>query len=116
VAPIDSPFTLFTPSLTALPGSPFASSIGIPIMAINPAGTFAYLTLSSDHTVAAFAINAVTGALTPVAGGSAPAGNDPYNLAVAPSRKFAYCSRDEYAVRGDYTVRGRQEERAGPAS
>jgi hypothetical protein len=23
-------------------------------MAINPAGTFAYLTLSSDHTVAAF--------------------------------------------------------------
>jgi 6-phosphogluconolactonase (cycloisomerase 2 family) len=81
-----------TGSLTALPGSPFASGGEPSVMAINPAGTFVYLAVANRNTVAAFAVNAATGALTPVTGGSAPAGSDPYNIEVAPSGKFAYAT------------------------
>ena len=58
-------------------------------MAINAAGTFAYVTNENPYNnvsgnVSAYAINASTGALTAVAGSPFAAGSDPVGVAVGP--------------------------------
>ena len=57
---------------------------------VDPSGKFAYVANSSDGTISAYTINAVTGTLTPVAGSPFLAGNGSYSVSVDPSGKFAY--------------------------
>jgi 6-phosphogluconolactonase (cycloisomerase 2 family) len=81
-------------ALTAVPGSPYAypsTDGGRPTSAAaDPAGYFLYVTSNNDANIAAFSINAATGALTLVAGSPYPVTNDAASLTVAPSGKFVY--------------------------
>ena len=68
---------------------PPLAQAGAVYLAINPADTFAYIS-DGVSGVAAYSINATTGALTPVANTPFAAGKGPSALAITPSGKFLY--------------------------
>ncbi|MEQ5843480.1 lactonase family protein [Paraburkholderia acidicola] len=78
-----------TGALTPLPGSPLAVGGSLAGIALNPAGTVAYVAQFANNKLAAFSINVVTGALTPL-GAPVATGNSPLGVTIAPSGKFAY--------------------------
>ena len=94
-------------ALTPVVGSPFPTQIGGspgPVgLAVHPNGSFLYVALwgttSFGNSVAAFAINATTGALTPVPGSPFPVGSGPLALVVDPTGQFLITAND-----GDGTV------------
>jgi 6-phosphogluconolactonase (cycloisomerase 2 family) len=67
----------------------FPTGAGPRSIAVDPTGKFAYVTNSNDNDVSAYAINAVTGALTSI-GADAPAGIGPISVTIDPSGRFAY--------------------------
>ena len=83
-----------TGALTQVSGSPFATGGipgGIPFsVAINPAGTLAFVANSADNTVSVYSINATTGALTAVPGSPFAAGTNPYSVAINPAGTLAF--------------------------
>jgi 6-phosphogluconolactonase (cycloisomerase 2 family) len=83
-----------TGALTSVSGSPFAfpsTDGGRPTAAaVNPAGNFLYVTSNNDSDIAAFSINAATGALTLVAGSPFSVTDDCSSVTIAPSGKFLY--------------------------
>jgi 6-phosphogluconolactonase (cycloisomerase 2 family) len=79
-----------TGALTAVPGSPFATGSDPTSVAVNPAGTVAYVANWGDGTVSVYRMNASTGALTPVPGSPFAAGRDPVSVTVNPAGIFAY--------------------------
>ncbi len=83
-----------TGALAPVPGSPFSASGGPLVIAATPSGRFLFAS-SGDHTVSAYAINAATGALTPI-GALLPGPWRPSDIAVHPSEKFVYVS-DRFA-------------------
>jgi 6-phosphogluconolactonase len=82
--------------LTAMPGSPFATSQNSQpfVMCVDPMGKFLYVALSNAGSIAAFTIDSSTGALTPVANSPFPTASTPdtqtYELTISPSGKFLY--------------------------
>jgi 6-phosphogluconolactonase len=82
--------------LTAVPGSPFATVPGYvgttrPSQVVTDAtGSFVYTGLMATAQVAAFSVDASSGALTPVPGSPFPAGNNPLSLASV--NNFLYVS------------------------
>ncbi len=66
---------------------------------MNPAGTILYLLNYNDNTVAAYSIDANTGALTPVAGSPFATGLEPFYLTVNTAGTLMYV-----ANRGDNNV------------
>lgn len=80
-------------SLTPVAGSPFPTG-GYPLnVAVTPNSAFVYVVnnnSSSPGSVSGYAINASTGALTPVPGSPFAAGNGPVGVAIAPNGAFAY--------------------------
>ncbi len=85
-----------TGALTAVPGSPFPTIPGFvgttrPGQVVtDPTGNFVYTVLTATNQVAAFSIDASTGALTLVPGSPFAAGNTPIGLAVVSN--FLYVS------------------------
>jgi 6-phosphogluconolactonase len=79
-------------ALAPIPGSPFLDFPKIgeqPIsIVVHPTGKFAIVTNGVNPDMAVYAINAVTGALTPIPGSPFPGGGGA--LAVDPTGKFAY--------------------------
>ncbi|MGB6602461.1 MAG: beta-propeller fold lactonase family protein, partial [Candidatus Cybelea sp.] len=81
-----------TPGSQALPLSPssaiqrFARHRGGPAGAVE----FAYVTNFGSKNVSAYAIDATTGALTPLAGKPVGAGTEPWVVVIDPTGKFAY--------------------------
>jgi 6-phosphogluconolactonase len=66
-----------TDALTPVSGSPFATSLQLNGLVIDPAGQFGYAPVSNSGTVAVYALDATTGAPTPITGSPfacAPAG------------------------------------------
>jgi DNA-binding beta-propeller fold protein YncE len=57
---------------------------------VDPTGKFAYAVNHGGSTVWGYAVNAVTGALTPIAGSPFAVGGAARSVAVDPSGKFAY--------------------------
>ena len=78
-----------TGAFTAVTGSPFATGGNPSCVAVNPAGTFLYVT-NRAGSVSAFSINSSTGALTPVTGSPFAAGANPSYLAVDKTGSFLY--------------------------
>jgi len=80
--------------LSAVPGSPFAGgSLLLPqSMAVDPTGRFAYVTNSDpiSTTVAGFAIDRATGALTALTGSPFSAGTAPAMARMDPTGKYLY--------------------------
>jgi 6-phosphogluconolactonase (cycloisomerase 2 family) len=80
-----------TGSLTALPGSPFVGGT-VPVgVTVDPAGRFVFTANQGSYitnysgTVSAFAVDANTGALTPVPGSPFAAGLEPTSVATTPA-------------------------------
>jgi 6-phosphogluconolactonase (cycloisomerase 2 family) len=90
-----SAFTISQSSgfLTTIPGSPFATGTGPGPVAVDPTGRFAYIPNFNSNTVAAFTIDASTGALTAV-GLPVAAGTEPDWIAIDPTGKFAYVTNN----------------------
>jgi YVTN family beta-propeller protein len=59
-------------------------------MAVNPAGTFAYVANQLSNTVSMYAINAATGILTALSTPTVTTGPYPVSIAVNPAGTFAY--------------------------
>lgn len=84
-----SVFSISPPStLVPVAGSPFATGVSPTAVAVDPDGKFVYVASNNaSNTVAgavsAFALNATTGALTPVAGSPFATGNGPADIVVA---------------------------------
>jgi 6-phosphogluconolactonase len=77
-------------ALTPVLGSPFMAGGSPESVAVNPAGTFAYV-VNDTGTISAYSIDSHTGALTPIAGSPFVAtGLTPVSVAVDPAGKFAY--------------------------
>ena len=83
-----------TGALTPVPGSPFAVGPVSSSVAVGPNGRFAYVAANNPFTgfgsVFAYAINARTGALTPVPGSPFAAGLASSSMAMSPNGQFAY--------------------------
>lgn len=82
-----------TGALTPVKGSPFTVNGAALWVGLDLKGKFAYVpsyNASGAGEVAAFTINANTGALTPVAGSTVAAGTDPSWMTVDPNDKFVY--------------------------
>jgi 6-phosphogluconolactonase len=82
-----------TGGLTAVAGSPFAMGGPPSFVTVDPSGKFVYVTETlipvGPGVVAAFSIDAASGALATVAGSPFAAGSAPISVAVDPSGKFA---------------------------
>jgi len=78
-----------TGALTPVFGSPFTAGNGPIDVAVDPKGTFVYVTNQNSYNISAFKINTTTGALKQVAG-SPFASAYPIGLVVDPSGKFVY--------------------------
>jgi len=93
-----SAFTIdaVTGALTVVAGSPFSVGMGpVPMnpvsVCVDPSGKFVYTANHNSDNVSAFTIDAVTGALTAIAGSPFAAGGmNPHSIKVDPSGKFAY--------------------------
>jgi 6-phosphogluconolactonase (cycloisomerase 2 family) len=83
-----------TGALTPIPGSPFATGQFPNSVTVHPTGRFVYVANSGIPTdifsVSAYAVNAATGALTPVPGSPFATGVEPVSVAIHPSGQFAY--------------------------
>ncbi|MHB8921509.1 MAG: lactonase family protein, partial [Halothiobacillus sp.] len=79
-----------TGELTEVTGSPFATGREPGSLAINPSGTFAYVTNNGSSNVSAYRINTVTGALTPIVGSPFATGENPGAMTVNPAGTLAY--------------------------
>jgi len=83
-------------AMTPVPGSPFAAENQPNTVAVNPAGTFAYVAnggasvKNGPGTVSAYRVDAATGALTPIPGSPFAAGRYPSSIAVHPAGTFVY--------------------------
>jgi len=69
-------------ALTPVKGSPFAAGSGPAGVAIDPTGTFAYVSNSYDNNLSGFAINRKSGALTQLKGSPFAAGYQPRKVAI----------------------------------
>jgi len=96
-----------TGALTAIAGSPFAtgSTFSTPYPGtFDPSGKFVYFPNQTADTVSAYTINAITGALTAVAGSPFATGVHPANVAIDPSGKFAYVGNQSSNDLSAYTI------------
>jgi 6-phosphogluconolactonase len=75
-------------ALTPVAGGP--SATGATAMAIDPAGTYAYVVQSTGVSV--YSVDATTGALTAVAGSLVAAGTSPDHISIDPLGKYVYVS------------------------
>ena len=77
--------------MTEIAGSPFRFRMdpfpGPFLMAIHPAGRFAYVSDFFSNDVAAYALDAATGEMTELAGSPYPVGEEPVGLAVVRIRR-----------------------------
>lgn len=97
-----------TGALSAVPGSPFPTIPGYvgttrPSQLVTDAtSSFVYTGLMATGQVAAFSVNASTGALTPVPGSPFPAGNNPLSLASV--NNFLYASNFTDGTISGYSI------------
>ncbi len=77
-----------TGALTAVAGSPFATS-GAGTLVVDPSGKFLYVT-TGNNAVSAYTINATTGALTAIAGSPFAVASGTGAIAIDPVDKFLY--------------------------
>ena len=73
-----------------LAGSPFSAGINPESVAVNPAGTFAFVANFGGDTISVYAIDPTTGALSQV--GSVATGVNPFDIAINPEGTFLYAA------------------------
>ena len=98
-----------TGALTPVPGSPFASGLLPFSVTVHPTGRFVYvanLGIGNPDVfdVSAYAVNATTGALTPVPGSPFATGIQPASVTIHPNGQFAYVANQGSNDVSAYTV------------
>jgi 6-phosphogluconolactonase len=93
-------------SLTPVSGSPFSTGFFPRTIAIDPAGKFLYVTISSSFkgtstSVYAYGIDAATGALTAISGSPFSAGENPVSAAVDVSGRFLFVANNANTANGN---------------
>ncbi len=76
-------------ALTAVSGSPFATTHGSNGIAADAGGKFVYVS-NQTGGVSGFTVNRTSGALTQVSGSPFPSGDTPASITVDPSARFVY--------------------------
>ena len=92
-----------TGALTAVGGSPFATSLFPEGVTVHPTGRFVYVANAGD--VPAFSVNPASGFLTPIPGSPfLTTGSGPDNVGIAPSGRFAYVTNIASANVSGFTI------------
>ncbi|MCC7041907.1 MAG: beta-propeller fold lactonase family protein, partial [Burkholderiales bacterium] len=85
-----------TGALTKLAGSPYPTAANPMSLAVDPSGRFVYVATSANKTfastISAYAIDAATGALTPLPGSPYKVPDSAYALAMDPLGRYVYLS------------------------
>ncbi|MBW4049172.1 MAG: lactonase family protein [Proteobacteria bacterium] len=99
-----SAFT-FDPSkgFSPITGSPSAAGLNPESVAVNPAGTFAFVANFGSDTISVYAIAPNTGALSPV-GSPIATGVNPYDIAINPEGTFLYVANYGSANVSAYSI------------
>lgn len=92
-----------TGALTAVTGSPFATGSNPNCVAVNPAGTFLYVSNGSG-SVSAYSINSSTGGLTAVPGSPFTAGTSPSSVVVDKTGAFLYVTNAGNNTASAYSI------------
>ena len=93
--------------LHSIPGSPFAAGgtkTGLP--AIDPSGKFLFVANGGSNNIQGFAIDAATGALTPVPGSPFTTEVSPYPVVIDPSGKYLYAANNGSSSISAYSIDG----------
>jgi 6-phosphogluconolactonase (cycloisomerase 2 family) len=98
-----------TGALTPVPGSPFATAAFPRSITVDPSWQFVYVlsdTVIGDTStnISAYTLDAMTGALTPVAGSPFAAGTTRFGLKVDPAGRFVYVPNDGSNNISAYTI------------
>src|SRR5947209_10038001 len=90
-------------ALTAVGGSPFATSLFPEGVTVHPTGRFVYVANAGD--VPAFSVNPASGFLTPIPGSPfLTTGSGPDNVGIDPSGRFAYVTNLAAANVSGFTI------------
>ncbi len=99
------------PTLTALPGSPFAAGVQPSALASDPGGTYVYVADLATAKILAYAVAA--NGLTPVSGSPFPTGNQPASIAIDATGKFAMVAESQDSSVSTYAINGGALSRIG---
>ncbi len=94
-------------ALVPVAGSPFAVGVSPVAMALDPSGGFLYVLnsgLNVVSTLSAFAVDPLSGGLTPVNGSPFPADTDASALAIGGSGQFLYVAHDASNTIATYQI------------
>ena len=101
---IDCGNKVANPTLTPLPGSPFAAGVQPSSLASDPSGTYVYATDSATATILGYAIGA--SGLTPPSGNPFPTGNQPASIVIDATGKFAMVAEAQDSSVSTYAING----------
>ncbi len=102
VGSLSCPNNTSVPTLTPVPGSPFAAGVQPSSVTSDPTGTYVYVTDSASGTVVGYTVGA--GGLTLIAGSPFPAGNQPASVIVDASGKFAAVANAQDSNISTYSI------------
>jgi 6-phosphogluconolactonase len=94
--------TTSVPTLTALPGSPFAAGTHPSAVTSDPTGTYVYVADASSGNILGFAISSA--GLTALNGSPFPAGNQPSSMAIDATGKFAVVTNAQDSNVATYSI------------
>ena len=90
------------PTLTPLPGSPFAAGVHPSAVATDPTGTYVYVADFDSSDILGYIVS--SGGLTPLSGSPFPAGNQPASIAIDATGKFAIVAESQDSTVSTYTI------------
>lgn len=102
VGTIDCGGTVPNPTLTPLPGSPYAAGIHPSSVTSDSSGTNVYVTDSNSANILGYAVS--SGGLTPLSGSPFPTGNRPAAIAIDATGKFAMVAESQDSSVATYSI------------
>ncbi len=104
VGTIDCGNKVANPTLTPLPGSPFAAGAHPSAIASDPSGAYVYVTDLAAAQILAYSVAA--NGLTSVSGSPFPTGNQPASIALDANGKFAMVAESQDSSVSTYAISG----------
>ena len=90
------------PTLTALPGSPFAAGVHPSAITSDPSGTYVYVTDSASANILGYTVSGA--GLSPLGGSPFSAGNQPSSIVLDATGKFAVVANAQDSNVSTYTI------------
>jgi len=102
VGSIDCGGTVANPTLTPLPGSPYAAGVQPSAVTSDPSGTHVYVTDFASAAVLGYSVS--SGGLAPVGGSPFASGNQPASITIDATGKFAMVAESQDSTVATYTI------------